>query len=136
MACEVRVRCRCYALSFMEVGMTQDPDPDEASTPVPGTPMPGAPVTSVPIPWPALSGPGSDTEAWVAFAREVAKGTEEAQEVLDEQAALIASLEGELAQLQAQLVERGPAETQATAPQPDTPRPSTLEPGTLEPAGG
>ncbi len=70
--------------------MTQAPASDEAS---------------VPIPWPPVSGPGSDKEAWVAFAREVAKGNEEAWEVVDEQAALIASLEAEVAQLRAQLAE-------------------------------
>ena len=98
--------------------MIQDPAQDRTSTPVTGTA-----ATSTPIPWPPRSGPGSDKEAWVAFAREVAKGSEEAQEVLDEQSALIASLEAEVAQLRARLAERTPSKAQ-----PDTPRPSTLEP--------
>jgi hypothetical protein len=63
----------------------------------------------------------------VAFAREVVRGSEEAQEVLDEQSALIASLEAELAQLRAKLAEREPSEVQ-----PDTLEPGTLEPTTLE----
>lgn len=66
-------------------------------------------ATSTPISWPPLSGPGSDKEAWVAFAREVARGNEEAWEVVDEQAVRIASLEAEVAQLRAQLAERQPA---------------------------
>ena len=65
-------------------------------------------VTSVSIPWPPLSGPGSDKETWVAFAREVAKGNEEAWEVVDEQAARIASLEAEVAQLRVQLTDHEP----------------------------
>ena len=84
--------------------MTQDPAQDGTSTP----------VTSIPIPWPPVSGPGSDREAW---------------EVVDEQAARIASLEAELAQLRVQLAERAPSEAQ-----PDTLEPSTLEPGTLDPS--
>ena len=99
--------------------MTQDPAQDGTSTP----------VTSIPIPWPPVSGPGSDREAWVAFARAVARGNEEAWEVVDEQAARIASLEAELAQLRVQLAERAPSEAQ-----PDTLEPSTLEPGTLDPS--
>ena len=106
--------------------MTQDPAQDGASTPVTG-----ALVTSTSIPWPPRSGPGSDKEAWVAFAREVVRGSEEAREILDEQATLIASLEAELAQLRARLVEREPSKAQ-----PDTPRSNTLEPSTLEPADG
>ncbi|MCR8526366.1 hypothetical protein WB334_25700, partial [Escherichia coli] len=81
------------------------------------------PVTSTSIPWPPLNGSGSDREAWIAFAREVAKGNEEAWEVVDEQAARIASLEAEVAQLRDKLAERAPSEAQ-----PDTPGPSTLEP--------
>ena len=81
---------------------------------------------SVLIPWPPLSGPGSDKEAWVAFAREVAKGNEEAWEVVDEQAARVASLEAEVAQLRAQLVERQPA----------APELITLNPAEREPAEG
>lgn len=74
-------------------------------------------VTSIPIPWPPLNGPGSDKEAWVAFAREVARGNEEAWEVVDEQAARVARLEAEVAQLRARLAELEPA---------------TLDPATLE----
>ena len=85
-------------LHSSEIGMLHDhaydPAHDEA--------------TSISIPWPPLIGPGSDKEAWVAFAREVAKGNEEAWEVVDEQAALIASLEAELAQLRVRLVELEP----------------------------
>ena len=79
---------------------------------------------SVAIPWPPLSGPSSDKEAWAAFAREVAKGNEEAWEVVDEQAARIASLEAELAQLLVRLAELEPA----------APDPTMLEAVKSEPA--
>ena len=80
--------------------MTQDPAQDE---------------TSIPIPWPPESGPGSDREAWIVFAREVAKGNLEAWEVVDEQGALIARLEAEVVQLRARLAEREPTELEPTA---------------------
>jgi predicted DNA-binding protein (UPF0251 family) len=76
------------------------------------------PVASSPIPWPPLTGPGSDKEAWVALAREVAKGNEEAWNVVDEQAALIARLEAEVVQLQAQLAERSRTEPEPAASEP------------------
>ena len=82
--------------------------------------------TSIPIPWPPESGPGSDKAAWVAFAREVAKGNEEAWEVVDEQAALIAGLEAEVEQLRAWLAEREPAERESTE----------LGPAELQPRSG
>ena len=91
MSRRVRIRCRCYALTLLDVGRTQVRDQNGTSKPVTGTP----------IPWVPRKGPGSDKEAWVAFARKLVRGSEEAQEVLDEQAAHIVSLEVEVAQLRA-----------------------------------
>lgn len=93
-------------------------------------------VTSALTPWPPLTGPGSDREVWVAFAREVALGCEEAREVLDEQSVRIASLEAKLAELRVQLAEREPAEAQRTEPPPTEPPANTLGPSTFEPVDG
>jgi uncharacterized small protein (DUF1192 family) len=108
--------------------MTHDPTQDGTSTSVTGPS-----VTSIPIPWPPQSGPGSDTEAWVAFAREVVRGSEE---VLDEQSALIASLEAEVARLRAELAERKPGMAQPDMLEPDAPKPTDREAIDDKPKGG
>ena len=71
--------------------------------------MTSTPATSTSVRWPALSGSGGDKEAWVAFVRELACGSEEAWEVVEEQSARIASLEAEVARLRAELVQRASA---------------------------
>ena len=57
-------------------------------------PMAGAdPAT---IPPPPLRGPGSGKDAWVAFAREVARSNELLWQAVDQQSAAIRELEAEL----------------------------------------
>ena len=69
-------------------------------------PMAGAdPAT---IPPPPLRGPGSGKDAWVAFAREVARSNELLWQAVDQQSAVIRELEAELTLQRRQLARRKP----------------------------